>query len=36
MNHSLDVSSSGGKTCITFGTFNDQLWTSTPKGHKIF
>ena len=25
-----------GKICITFGTFYDQLWASTSKGHKIF
>ena len=24
-----------GKICITFGTIYDQLWASTPRGHKI-
>ena len=36
MDHSLGILSIGGKTCITFGTFYDQLWASTTKGHKIF
>ena len=25
-----------GKICITFGTFYDELWDSTPKGKKKF
>ena len=24
-----------GKICVTFGTFYEHLWTSTPKGHEI-